>query len=65
MAGHQAGVPASRAQTIVVAGESGSGKSRFIMDQLYKEKFAILRYSLTENDFKNDKPPGSENIEYE
>eukprot|EP00978_Attheya_sp_CCMP212_P005207 scaffold11570_cov47-Attheya_sp.AAC.2 len=65
MAGYQAGVPASRAQAIVVAGESGSGKSRFIMDQLYKEKFAILRYSFTKKDVKNDKPPVSENREYE
>eukprot|EP00978_Attheya_sp_CCMP212_P038145 scaffold185980_cov47-Attheya_sp.AAC.1 len=65
MAGDQAGVPASRAQAIVIAGESGSGKSRFIMDQLHEEKFAILRYSLTENDFKNDKPSASENREYD
>eukprot|EP00978_Attheya_sp_CCMP212_P047338 scaffold421314_cov47-Attheya_sp.AAC.4 len=57
-------VPTSRAQAIVVAGESGSGKSRFIMDQLYKEKFAILRYSFTKNNSK-DKPPASENLEYE
>eukprot|EP00978_Attheya_sp_CCMP212_P026867 scaffold89101_cov65-Attheya_sp.AAC.2 len=63
MAGDQAGVPASKAQAIVIAGESGSGKSRFIMDQLYKEKFAILRYSFTKNDYK-DKTPVSENLEY-
>jgi len=58
--------PSSRAQVIILAGESGGGKSRYIVDKLHSEDFLMLRYSLRkEVSFDTEPYKGGEREESE